>query len=125
MRASSLNSRADFPARIDNCAQRVRSIRQSSRLIPTCAYVRSNNLCIWLKSVSFTNIKERRSLVRRAPEGRLAQKHSPSQTHRRSGVVIEIEQTIGKLIQREPDIAKSIGQSFEDVIQFAAASDGV
>src|SRR5215831_18252913 len=39
---------------MDNCAQRVRSIRQSSRLIPTCAYVRSNNRWIWLKSVSFT-----------------------------------------------------------------------
>src|SRR5205814_5369226 len=54
VRASSLSSRADIPASIDNCAQRVRSIRQSSRLIPTCAYVRSNNRWIWLKSVSFT-----------------------------------------------------------------------
>src|SRR6478736_8744197 len=54
VRASSLSSRADVPASIDNCAERVRSIRQSSRLIPTCAYVRSNNRWIWLKSVSFT-----------------------------------------------------------------------
>ena len=50
----SRDDRADLPASIDNCAQRVRSIRQSSRLIPTCAYVRSNNRWIWLKSVSFT-----------------------------------------------------------------------
>src|SRR5262249_132704 len=39
---------------MDNCTQRVRSIRQSSRLIPTCAYVRSNSRWIWLNSVSFT-----------------------------------------------------------------------
>src|SRR5439155_24444409 len=104
VRASSLNSRADFPARIDNCAQRVRSIRQSSRLIPTCAYVRSNNLCIWLKSVSFTNIKERRSLVRRAPPGRSGEEALRSQTKRRSRVVIQIEQPVGKLIKCEPHV---------------------
>src|SRR5262249_48988000 len=39
---------------MDSCAQRVLSIKQSSRLMPTCAYVRSNNRWIWLKSVSFT-----------------------------------------------------------------------
>ena len=37
-------------------------------------------------------------------------------------VFIQIQQLIGKLIQREPDLAKSIRQSFEHVIQFAAAS---
>src|SRR4029077_4564633 len=37
-------------------------------------------------------------------------------------VFIQIQQLIGKLIQRESDLAKSIRQSFEHVIQFAAAS---
>ena len=37
-------------------------------------------------------------------------------------VFIQIQQLIGKLIQREPDLAKSIRQSFENIIQFAAAS---
>ncbi len=108
VRASSLNSRADLPANTDNCAQRVRSIRQSSRLIPTCAYVRSNNFWIWLKSVSFIGIKERRSPmsavasakaeVRRAPAVRFGKETSRSQTERRSRVIIQIEQLIGKLI---------------------------
>src|SRR5205814_5451873 len=109
-------------ASIDNCAQRIRSIRQSSRLIPTCAYVRSNNRWIWLKSVSFTGSKERRSLVRRTPEVRSAKKHSPSQTHRRTRVFVQIQQLIGKLIQSEPHLSKSIRQAFEYVIEFAAAS---
>src|SRR6476620_8537587 len=37
-------------------------------------------------------------------------------------VFIQIQQLIGKLVQRESDLAKSIRQSFEHVIQFAAAS---
>ena len=37
-------------------------------------------------------------------------------------VFVQIQQLIGKLIQREPNLAKSIRQSFEHVIQFAAAS---
>src|SRR5262245_40753799 len=41
---------------------------------------------------------------------------------RRTRVFIQIQQLIGKLIQREPDLSKSIRQSFEHVIQFAAAS---
>src|SRR5512133_2636586 len=40
---------------------------------------------------------------------------------RRTRVFVQIEQLIGKLIQREPDLSKSIRQSFEHVIQFAAA----
>src|SRR5439155_6451553 len=40
-------------------------------------------------------------------------------------VHIPVEQPIGKLIQRHPDVAKSISQTFENVIQFAAACDGV
>src|SRR4029077_20356473 len=126
VRASSLNSRADFPANTDNCAQRVRSIRQSSRLIPTCAYVRSNNFWIWLKRVSFINTKSRPvGTVRRAPERGFAVDASRSQTKRRARVLIEIEQSIGKLVQREPDIAEWIWQSFENVVQFAAAIHGV
>src|SRR5438094_4157838 len=110
VRASSLNSRADFPASTDNCAQRVRSIKQSSRLIPTCAYVRSNNFWIWLNSVSFINTKSRQvGTIRRAPECGFAVDASRSQTKRRARVLIEIEQTIGKLVQREPHVAKSIG----------------
>ena len=34
--------------------------------------------------------------------------------------IVQIEQTIGKLIQREPDLAKPVGQTFEHVVQFAA-----
>src|SRR5215468_9734059 len=41
---------------------------------------------------------------------------------RRTRVFIQIQQLIGKLIQREPDLSKSIRQSFEHVIQFAASS---
>src|SRR5262245_46962625 len=41
---------------------------------------------------------------------------------RRTRVFIQIQQLIGKLIQREPDLSKSIRQSFEHVIQFAATS---
>src|SRR5215472_3453005 len=41
---------------------------------------------------------------------------------RRTRVFIQIQQLIGKLIQREPDLSKSIRQSFEHVIQFTAAS---
>src|SRR5215471_3014478 len=41
---------------------------------------------------------------------------------RRTRVFVKIQQLIGKLIQREPDLSKSIRQSFEHVIQFAAAS---
>ena len=37
-------------------------------------------------------------------------------------VFIQIQQLIGKLVQCEPDLSKSICQSFEHVIQFAAAS---
>src|SRR5439155_12403547 len=48
-----------------------------------------------------------------------------SQTERRSRVVIQIEQPIGKLIQRQSDITKSIGQALEDIIQFAPARDSV
>src|SRR5215468_9652574 len=41
---------------------------------------------------------------------------------RRTRVFIQIQELIGKLIQREPDLSKSIRQSFEHVIQFAAPS---
>ena len=37
-------------------------------------------------------------------------------------VFVQIQQLIGKLIQREPDLAKSVRQSFEHVIQFATPS---
>ena len=47
---------------------------------------------------------------------------SRSQRKRGTRVFVQIQQLIGKLIQREPDISKSIRQSFEHVIQFAAAS---
>src|SRR5262249_3682188 len=40
-------------------------------------------------------------------------------------VFVQVQQLIGKLIQREPDLAKSIRQSFEHIIQFAAASHHV
>ena len=45
---------------------------------------------------------------------------SRSQRNRRTRVFVQIQQPIGKLIQRESDVAKSIRQSFEHVIQFAA-----
>src|SRR5262249_55649261 len=147
VRASSLSSRADVPASIDNCAQRVRSIRQSSRLIPTCAYVRSNNRWIWLKSVSFTDkaVSWRRQSCLRCSEFRLqavalahrsgarvnaelqTEPRSPtvpmpsaktecvaiasrSQRKRRTRVFVQVQQLIGKLVQREPDFSESIGQ---------------
>ena len=50
---------------------------------------------------------------------------SRSQAKRRSRVIIQVEQSIRKLVQREAYIAKSTGQSFEHVIQFAAASSGM
>ena len=34
---------------------------------------------------------------------------------------IEIESLIGELIQREANVAKPIGQFFEDIVQIAAA----
>src|SRR5262249_39891513 len=48
-----------------------------------------------------------------------------SQRKRRSRVIIQVEQPIGKLVQCEPDIAKSICQSFENILEFAATRDGV
>jgi hypothetical protein len=50
---------------------------------------------------------------------------SRSQGERRTPIIVEVEQSIGKLVQREPNIAKPIGQAFENVIQFAPTRDGV
>src|SRR5262245_15655039 len=47
---------------------------------------------------------------------------SLSQRERGTRVFVQIQQLIGKLIQREPDLSKSTRQSFEHVIQFAASS---
>ena len=45
---------------------------------------------------------------------------SRSQRKRGTRVFIQIQQLIGKLIQREPDFAKSIGQPFEHAQQLAS-----
>src|SRR5204863_9185255 len=50
---------------------------------------------------------------------------SRSQGERGPRVVIEIKQSIGKLVQRKPNVPKPIGQPFKDIIQFAPASDSV
>src|SRR5262249_21377572 len=46
---------------------------------------------------------------------------SRSQRKRGTRVFVQVQQLVGKLIQRQPDLSKSIRQSFEHVIQFAAA----
>src|SRR5207237_9725567 len=48
---------------------------------------------------------------------------SRSQNERRPRVFIEVEQPIGKFIEREPHVAEALGQSFKHIIELAPAGD--